>query len=262
MSINVSAVIEYYKNFGARGLFKRLIFELFSKEYRRKYNRIMKLGTLNSKFEAIYVDNLWRSDESRSGSGSEISQTVNIRTWLKNWIKQNPNCSIVDAPCGDLNWMKLVLSETKVEYLGCDIVDDLIKINSTKYGNEYIKFKKMNICEEELPSANLIIVRDCLFHLSFEDIDMFLKLLRNVDYEYLLTTTHIVDVDYKNSDIVSGDFRKIALFRTPFNFNENAVIDRFDDYVPTKSLPREMVLIRKSDVPASIAESVSECYKD
>jgi hypothetical protein len=34
--------------------------------------------------------------------------------------------SMFDAPCGDFNWMKLVLDKVKVDYVGADIVKPLI----------------------------------------------------------------------------------------------------------------------------------------
>ena len=51
------------------------------------------------------------------------------------------------------------------------------------------------------------MVRDCLFHLSFDDINQTLKNISRVDYKFLITTSHMTDEDYVNSDIKSGDFR-------------------------------------------------------
>jgi hypothetical protein len=97
------------------------------------------------------------------------------------------------------------------------------------------------------------MVRDCLFHLSYEDINKFLKNIRNVNYKYLLTTTHIdtIENNFKNMDIISGDARFINLFAKPFNFNNQDVIDRVKDCPNDLKTPKEMILIKKN-IPTSI----------
>ena len=69
------------------------------------------------------------------------------------------------------------------------------------------------------------MVRDCLFHLSYKDINKFLDNIAKVDYKYILTTTHILDEDFANKDIISGDYRMINLFSEPFNFKNETIID-------------------------------------
>ena len=40
----------------------------------------------------------------------------------------------------------------------------------------------------------------------------------------------MLDEEYLNKDIKSGDFRHINLFNKPFNFSQSDVIDRVNDF--------------------------------
>ena len=80
----------------------------------------------------------------------------------------------------------------------------------------------------------------------------FLHNLATTDYKYLLTTTHKVDRDFKNSNIITGDFRIIDLFSEPFYFDPNNIKNRVDDYPKGYPIMREMILIEKNFVPTSL----------
>jgi len=207
--------------------------------------------TLEERFTEIYNGNFWESEESRSGPGSEMAYTESLRAWL---IKNVPALGVnvlLDAPCGDFNWMKDVLRFINVDYIGLDIVPSLIENNSRRYSTNSIRFEVADICTDVLPSCDLIVVRDCLFHLSFKDVNKFLRNLSNLDYKYLLTTTHVLESDFQNSDIESGEFRLINLFSSPFGFDEANLMDRVVDS-PAGEVPREMILVKKEFVPVSI----------
>ena len=78
--------------------------------------------------------------------------------------------------------------------------------------------------------------------------------MSNSNYKYLLTTTHIVEKNFINTDITSGDFRLIDLFSAPFLFDNENVIGRVHDYPAGHPTPREMILIEKSFVPISLLD--------
>jgi hypothetical protein len=88
---------------------------------------------LNAVFTEIYRENRWGSDETRSGDGSERSKMKQVAAELGELIRELGITSLHDVPCGDFNWMRDV-DLTRVSYLGCDIVTDLIKANADRYG--------------------------------------------------------------------------------------------------------------------------------
>ena len=240
-----------YKNYG----FINLMILILKYPYiRLKWILALKDNT-GEVFKTIYDNSLWSSPESKSGEGSEKNYTQNLRMWMIENIPKYEIRNIVDAPCGDFNWMRYVLPDVSVNYIGLDIVEELIKINNKKYSCSDITFKKSNIIEERIPDCDLLIVRDCLFHFSYADINQFLKNIKKTNYKYLLTTSHIVSSDFKNFDIKTGDFRKIDLFKSPFNFSENSILECINDYPEGHRTPKSLSLIQKEFVPTNISNS-------
>ncbi len=223
--------------------------------HKRTLKSALEKSSLSERFSRIHEKNLWESKESDSGPGSEIAYTEGLRAWLIDNLPRLHIKRLVDVPCGDFNWMKLVLPRVNVDYFGFDIVAELIQKNQTLYGAERVQFGVANICEDTLPHCDILMVRDCLFHLSYADINKFLDNISGLEYRYLLTTTHLVESGFANKDIVSGDHRALDLFAHPFNFNEKFVIDRVNDFPVGHPAPRQMVLMKKAHVPTSIAVS-------
>ena len=75
---------------------------------------------------------------------------------------------MLDIPCRDFQWMKNV-DLSSVEYIGADIVNELIQINDRKYSKKGTNFQQLNLIQDKLPKVNLVFCRDCLVHLSFSD---------------------------------------------------------------------------------------------
>ena len=89
-----------------------------------------------------------------------------------------------------------VLEDCDLNYLGGDIVENLIYKLNLENGNEKIKFINLDICSDDLPDVDLIFVRDCLFHLSNYDI-RFIHNFQRSNIEYLFTTSHKNDNFFK-----------------------------------------------------------------
>ncbi len=218
---------------------------------------ILNLKSQKDIFSEKYEKNHWLVGESKSGNGSEISFTEPLRHWLIENIGLLGIKTFVDAPCGDFNWMRLVLSKVQINYIGLDIVDKVIEQNKILHSSNHIKFEVANICEDNLPDCDIIMVRDCLFHLSYEDINNFLINLSKTNYKYLLTTTHKVNQNFKNLNIETGAFRLIDLFSYPFFFDKRKVKARVEDFPKGFSIKREMILLEKDFVPKQLAKKTT-----
>jgi len=178
---------------------------------------IGRAKSLEDRFTIIYNRNSWRSKESLSGSGSTISMTSSIRTLLPVLVHKFKVKSIFDAPCGDFNWMRMV-DLSGISYVGADIVRPLIFELQERYTSTNISFVHLDITADEFPKSDLVLIRDCLFHLSYKDILSTLKNYLDSRSPYILTTSHDNKISFENSDICSGGFRVIDLFSSPFNF--------------------------------------------
>ncbi len=171
--------------------------------------------SLQERFELIYNENFWESDESRSGIGSEIENTKEALKALEYIIKEYRIKSIIDVPCGDFNWMSK-MDLKNINYRGYDIVRSVIKDNNKKFKKFNINFFHSDITNSKLDKADMMIVRDCLVHFSIEDIKKSIFRIKQSRSKYLVSTS-FVNVE-KNIDIYTADWRPINLEKEPFNF--------------------------------------------
>jgi hypothetical protein len=172
------------------------------------------LSSTEPVFEKIYQENLWGNSESRSGPGSGIEQTRQLRNELSELIDELSAKSILDIPCGDFNWLKQ--ANLDVDYIGADIVGDLVRANTQKFGSSNRRFLKLDLIQDELPQVDVLLCRDVLVHFTNRQIVRAIKNIKNSRSTYLLTTTFPA-VD-RNVDIVTGQWRPLDLCKKPFNF--------------------------------------------
>jgi SAM-dependent methyltransferase len=165
-------------------------------------------------FTEIFHKNAWKGVESASGPGSDPDQTERIIMELAPLLNDLEVETMLDIPCGDFNWMKM-LNLNGITYIGMDIVEELIRSNK-KYEADNITFAHADLLTDQLPKVDLILCRDCLVHFSFADIERSLRNVCHSKSKYFLTTTH-PDAS-QNVDITTGAWRPLNLQIEPFNF--------------------------------------------
>ncbi len=166
-------------------------------------------------FTLIHDRNYWNSQESVSGTGSELGQTVALVHALPALFKEFDIKSILDVPCGDLNWMKEVPLDG-VRYIGGDIVEKLIHRNRARFtARPELEFRVLDLLKDPLPTTDLVLVRDCMVHLPLADITTVLQRIKASGSRYLLATTFTRHAE--NRDIRMGDWRPVNLTVAPFN---------------------------------------------
>ena len=167
-------------------------------------------------FQEAYLANLWGDPESVSGPGSGVVRTAAFRDQIPPLLKDLRATSLLDAGCGDFNWMRLV--ELPVEqYLGVDIVPELVYQNVRRCADPRHAFVLADFTRAELPRMDVILCRDCLVHFAFEDVWAALHNFERSRARWLLTTT-FVDPQRENVDIETGGWRPLNLQLPPFNF--------------------------------------------
>ena len=235
-------------------LFKIFTQSFFKYQKKREIKQMLIKKTLAERFTDIYEKRLWSSQESISGTGSTLDNTKQLRAKLPELVSLFSIKKIVDVPCGDFNWFKEIINDLDISYDGLDIVKNLISQNNIKYSTPKIRFEVADITHSKLPDSDLLIVRDCLFHFSFKDINKTLKNISNQNYKYLLTSSHQISDDFDNPDIVSGSYRDIDIFRVPFSFQRSRIqFEIIDDIAGGK---KRLYLFCKGDVPESLSSSV------
>ena len=189
----------------------------------KKYKNL----TTKEIFEKIYEERAWgksNNSDIYSGGGSHeqeiVKPYVESVTKLLSTFKLKPN--VVDLGCGDFA-VGGEIYDLCNKYIAIDISEKVIKINKIKYKNEGIEFYQRDATKDDLPSADIIFIRQVFQHLSNDDI---LSALKNIvgKYKYMVITESFPMEKFKaNLDKPTGpDCRfmsGVILTSPPFNLN-------------------------------------------
>ncbi len=174
----------------------------------------------------VYEKKLWGGTEFDfySGDGSRnpkivlpyIDAIISFLTSFKTPL------IICDIGCGDFNIGKQLVEYSK-KYIAIDIVAELIVYNKEKFKQQNLEFHCLDAAVDDLPSADCLILRQVLQHLSNKEVKQVVNKL--YDFKYVILTEHIPKgVFNPNTDIISGQgirLKKqsgINLLAPPFNF--------------------------------------------
>lgn len=200
---------------------------------------------LAAEFHRIHERNLWGDAESRSGPGSTLAETAPLREALPALLRDLGVRSLLDAPCGDCNWIAHV-DLGNIAYSGLDIVPALIDANARRFAERGWQFAVADLTRDPLPAADAILCRDCLIHLSFAYVHEALANFRRSGASWLITTTYRGSAP--NHDIPSGSWRPLDLETPPFSLPPPAAA--IPDGTPTQGMGRRSLAAwRLSDLP-------------
>tara|TARA_R110000772_G_C13081451_1_gene417516 strand:- start:22 stop:612 length:591 start_codon:yes stop_codon:yes gene_type:complete len=194
---------------------------------------------MQNTFSNIFTKDLWQSNrkhkESKSGAGSFLKNTKNVRNDLPDLLNKYDIKSMLDIPCGDMNWIsKLNLN---VDYVGADIVPELIAENQRNYPDK--NFKVLDVVNDPLPEMDLILCRDCFVHLPLEYIKLAIDNIRKSGIKYMLVTSFPVEF---NKNISIGKWRPLNMCIEPFNLQPIEIIDENEKY--KRQYQKHMLLVK------------------
>jgi hypothetical protein len=162
-----------------------------------------------------------------SGPGSSVAYTANCRSIIYQVIKKYNITSMLDAPCGAMTWMPLLLSNLSLEtnqtfrYHGVDVVESVINATRTRFAHRLHEWKMSTVdfTQQRLPDEyELIFSRDALQHLPLEKVVCALRTFSQVRAaRYLLVGSYVTRP--ANRNIRPGEYFLIDLTRPPFNLN-------------------------------------------
>jgi len=163
-------------------------------------------------FNLIYERNAWGVG---SGVGSTPANTESYRGFLSNFLMSNRIKSVVDLGCGDWQFTKLI-DWGDINYIGIDVSD--VVLNNTKcYASDQISFLEMDALTGDLPSADLLLVKDVVQHWSNADILSFFPKLNRYKRALITNGLHPSGSSRTNSDISTGEWRPVDLKMSPFS---------------------------------------------
>lgn len=148
--------------------------------------------SIASVFAEIYERKWWGNPSDGpfySGRGSSPSFGAPYSQWVNSFIAENKIQSVVDLGCGDFQIGRLLQTSQQVSYIGIDIVPSLIEHNKSRFGSASIDFRCLNIIDDQLPDADLCLIRQVLQHLSNDEISRVIAKCNK--YRYLCITDEI-----------------------------------------------------------------------
>lgn len=188
---------------------------------------------------------MWKGggSETVSGAGSTLRYTENLRPKLSKLIADLDIKRILDAPCGDFNWLQHVELDD-VEYTGIDIIQDVISMNRKRYAAPNREFLTADITKDPLPPADLILCRDLLLHLPYKNISDLFENIISSEFEYILITSYVIN---RNRDLdIPGKARALNLSKDPFDFRISPDHVQLPDWIPGFR-ERYLVLFERND---------------
>ena len=164
---------------------------------RHRYRRLRRFAehainrqrTPEQVFSRIYERGLWGGMPGTfcSGSGSSDEHAVEYVKALGRYVERHGIRRIVDLGCGDFAIGRRITT-LGVDYTGVDVVPALIRSHSARFGNNHVRFVHLDITKDELPNAELCLIRQVLQHLSNDQIKQVLPKLAR--YRHVLVTEH------------------------------------------------------------------------
>lgn len=159
-------------------------------------------------FTDIYEHHTW-GGVSRSGTGSDLEQTGVVRAELPKLLRQLNVKSILDIPCGDLNWMSKVALPDDITYIGADIVPEIIKRNQQLNMGDRFSFEVLDVCTDLLPKTDLVFVRDLFGHLTDAEVGEAVENIKLSGATWMIATTF--PKVKQNAEIETGKWRPINM---------------------------------------------------
>jgi SAM-dependent methyltransferase len=167
---------------------------------------------VRERFEQIYATGEWGIG---SGEGSAAVHTSGYVRFLQRFLQDQSVRSVVDLGCGDWQFSYKV-NWNNIHYRGYDLVRSVVERNQATYSAPNIEFHVISSQLSDLPTADLLIVKDVLQHWSNESIFEFLPVLRRFRYS-LITNCVNTHGPTENLDIADGDFRYLDIRLAPVN---------------------------------------------
>jgi hypothetical protein len=197
-------------------------------------------------FRTIFLERRWKSKESISGTGSALKATELVRENLSRLLADLGIKTLVDAPCGDCNWIRRMTYQFD-QYIGIDIVPDLIERLRTEITTPNWRFQVGDIVTDILPRADALLCRDCLVHLPLEFSLHAVANWKLAGFKYVIATTF---PGAENRETPLGKWRRLDMQAAPFNLPSPAAIIRERAHDPADpNNAKSLALWRTEDLP-------------
>ena len=185
-------------------------------------------------FDKIYENSYWGKG---SGGGSSPEATQPYKIFLEDFIRQHDIQSVVDLGCGDWQFSQF-LDFSDATYIGIDASKYVIANNQKSFSRPGVSFANLPKNYNALPSADLLVCKDVLMHLSTKEVQDILSALPSFKYALITNDIPCVSVfgaiilklrrpfsPIVNREIKTGDYRTLDPTQPPFNLKLKKVFE-------------------------------------
>jgi hypothetical protein len=139
-------------------------------------------------FSEIYANGRWGSGRVfDSGSGSHGDAAKHYAAYIRMLLRAMNVRMAVDIGCGDFSVAAQFVGGLET-YCGIDIVPDLVTRNQSVFGRAGVTFAALDASRDDLPTADVCLIRQVLQHLSNDQIGDVLNRCRA--YPLVVVTEH------------------------------------------------------------------------
>ena len=141
------------------------------------------------RFSKVYGRKLWASGGVLSGHGSRAENCGAEIAWLEECARKGLR-SVLDLGCGDLEWVSHcdAILRGELDYEGWDVVPSMIEHHRRVF--PWFRGRVMDIEEIPVLTADIIILKDVLFHHCNGFAEQILMNLSSRHWRRLLITSH------------------------------------------------------------------------
>lgn len=191
-------------------------------------------ASIQTAFQKIYDTHEWLG-QSKSGPGSDYARTGKFREFLQNFLKTNDIKRVLDIGCGDWSYSKH-MDWTNISYVGIDVVPSVIEANQKLYSSSTVQFLCIDAACEDLPDADLVILKEVLQHLPTKYVETILEKVQQYPYAIFVNDiSHDRRGSWRdlyrwkpasslNTDVPLGGYRLLALREAPFSIDAERVL--------------------------------------
>lgn len=195
---------------------------------------------LSQAFDEVYKRGMWKQGDSLSGVGSEGRLAERYVNFVRHYAVQHNLRTVVDAGAGDFS-VGSKLAPAFERYLALDVSPHIIGVNRKRYVDQrwaHVTFDVADMTVMAFPSADLVLIRQVMQHLTNAQIELALKNLEASSWRRVLITDEVflpAGNESPNIDLPSHSVRTRAnlgsgvfIDKPPFNRHANRVAEIYD----------------------------------
>lgn len=195
---------------------------------------------LSQAFDEVYKRGMWKQGNSLSGVGSEGRLAERYVAFVKQYAVRHNLRTVVDAGAGDFS-VGSHLAPAFERYMALDVSAHIIGVNRQRYVGRrwaHVTFDVADMTVMKFPSADLILIRQVMQHLTNAQIELALKNLEASSWRRVLITDEVflptgnkspnVDLPSHSVRTRAGLGSGVFIDKPPFNRQANRIAEIYD----------------------------------